>query len=213
MNQSLSELRREYSSTPLDETNAAANPIDQFKLWMDEAIKANVPEPNAMTLATVGDSGMPAARVVLLKEFSNGGFVFFTNYSSRKGSDLAQNPKASLMFIWLELERQIRIEGTVSKVPREESEAYFHSRPRASQIGAITSRQSQSVPNRETLEARFQALDQKYAGQDIPLPDFWGGYRLIPKRVEFWKGREGRLHDRLSYKKQGDSWLRERLQP
>lgn len=206
-------LRREYIAAGLREEDAAADPLEQFGRWFDEALAAEVPEVTAMTLATAGADGRPAARIVLLKGFNDEGFVFYTNYESRKGRHLAENPHAALLFFWVQLERQVRIEGTVSRVSRQESEAYFHCRPRGSQIGAAASRQSAVLSGRGELEQRVRELEVRYADQPVPLPDFWGGYRLLPETLEFWQGRASRLHDRLRYQRHEDGWRRHRLSP
>jgi pyridoxamine 5'-phosphate oxidase len=188
--------------------------LKQFQRWLHEAIEAELPEPNAMTLATVKADGSPAARVVLLKGLEATGFVFFSNYLSDKGTQLAANPQAALLFLWLELERQVRIEGHVSVIRLEESEAYFRTRPRDSQLGALASRQSRVVENRRLLEQRFEELSRRHADAEIPMPAHWGGYRLVPVMLEFWQGRPSRLHDRLRYRLQPDgNWLLERLEP
>ncbi len=195
----------------LNEADVPADPLLLFNKWLEEAIGGGVPEPNAMTLATVGRDGKPAARVVLLKEVSGGGFVFYTNYLSDKGRELEQNPNASLVFLWLEMQRQVRISGRVVKVNAEESDAYFAIRPRSSQAGAVASPQSTVIEGRDELEARFEEV----LSQDgsIDRPPHWGGYRLMPDNVEFWQGRESRLHDRLRYGKLADGWKLERLAP
>lgn len=211
---SLTELRQNYAKGVLDEHTVAADPLTQFAQWMQEALQSQLLEPNAMTLATVDAQGQPHARVMLLKEVSQGGFVFFTNYHSAKADDLTAYPRAALCFLWLELERQIRIEGRIEQVSREESERYFHSRPYASQLGAWASAQSQLAENRAQLETQFAAVEARYAPNPVPLPEHWGGYRLIPNGVEFWQGRPNRLHDRIRYRLHSDgTWLRERLQP
>lgn len=214
MEKPLSEIRREYTRYVLDKEHVNANPFNQFSRWFHEAVVAKLPEPNAMTLATAGRDGMPSARIVLLKGFDETGFVFYTNYLSRKGRQLAENPHAALVFYWLELERQVRIEGTVTQVSRAESETYFRSRPLGSRLGALASRQSQVADNRKVLEKRFEEFGAQYADGNVPMPEHWGGYRLAPLMVEFWQGRESRLHDRLCYtrQEQGD-WLIERLEP
>ena len=211
---SLTDLRREYASRALDEHDAHADPIAQFTMWFDEALKSQLLDANAMTLATASARGEPSARIVLLKGADAGGFVFYTNYDSTKGRDLAANPRAALLFFWAELERQVRINGTVQKTSRDESDAYFHSRPVESQIGASVSRQSRPLTDRSDLESRFAEFAARHVGAIVPLPDSWGGYRVIPDAFEFWQGRPSRLHDRLLYTKQADgSWSRTRLEP
>jgi pyridoxamine 5'-phosphate oxidase len=210
---SIADLRREYASRALGEDQADADPIRQFTAWFDEAANAQILDVNAMTLATTAADGEPDARIVLLKGFDDDGFVFFTNYDSVKGRQLAANPRACLLFFWVELERQVRITGAVTKVSRSESEEYFHSRPFESQVGAWASAQSTAVANRAVLESRYEALTAQYAGQSVPLPEFWGGYRVTPEKVEFWQGRPSRLHDRLLYTRGTDGWSRARLAP
>ncbi len=207
-------LRQEYAGMGLDEGDVDADPVAQFTHWFEHALAAHVPEPNAMTIATATRTGVPSARIVLLKGFDARGFAFYTNYESRKGQELADNPVAALVFHWVELHRQVRITGAVEKVSREESDAYFQSRPRGSRLGAWTSQQSSILPNRVPLEARLAALTAQFGEGDIPLPPFWGGYRVIPNAVEFWQGRPSRLHDRLRYARQPDgAWHIERLSP
>jgi pyridoxamine 5'-phosphate oxidase len=207
-------IRTDYGKHALDESSALSDPIAQFARWFDDAIAAKVAEPNAMVVCTATAAGVPSARVMLLKGFDEQGFVFFTNYTSRKSRDLESNPRASLVFFWHDLERQVRIEGSVEKVGRAESEVYFHSRPRESQIGAWASHQSRRIQSREDLEQRQKELIARFGDGPIPYPDFWGGYRVIPSAIEFWQGRPGRLHDRLEYLKQPDgSWIISRLEP
>jgi len=212
---SLADLRKDYNLAGLLEKDLAKDPFRQFERWFQEAEAAKVVEPNAMTLATVGADGRPTARTVLLKGVDGRGFVFFSNYESRKGRDLANVPRASLVFPWLALERQVVVEGPVARVTREESEAYFHSRPRGSQLGAWVSQQSSIITGRVVLEDAMKALEAKYAGREVPLPPAWGGYRLAPETVEFWQGRRSRLHDRLRFRREGKSgdWTVERLAP
>lgn len=209
----IADLRREYASRALGEDQADADPIRQFAAWFDEAVSAQLLDVNAMTLATVSPQGDPAARIVLLKGFDASGFVFFTNYDSDKGQHLAAHPRASLLLFWGELERQVRITGAIAKVSAAESEEYFHSRPFDSQIGAWASAQSTTVADRAALEARYAEVAAKYAGQVVPLPPFWGGYRVTHERIEFWQGRPSRLHDRLLYTCEGTTWSRSRLAP
>jgi pyridoxamine 5'-phosphate oxidase len=209
----IADIRREYRFRALVEEDAAADPFAQFHRWFDEAMKAELLEPTAMTLATVSPSGEPSARTVLLKQFNESGFVFFTNYDSAKAADLAAHPRACLLFYWGELERQVRVTGGVSRVSVDESRAYFESRPRESQIGAWVSPQSQRIPHRRVLEENFEALTAQYEGGAVPLPPFWGGYRVAAERVEFWQGRPSRLHDRLLYTLGEGGWKRGRLAP
>lgn len=209
----LQKLREEYSKHSLDESDVSEDPIEQFESWMREAIESEVPEPNAMTLSTVDSKNEPHSRVVLLKGIEDGEFIFYTNYESDKGSELEQNPKVALCFLWLELERQVRIEGTAEKISQQESEEYFKMRPYKSQIGALASNQSSVVPNREFLEKRFEELEEKYTEGNVPKPDPWGGYKIKPRVVEFWQGRRSRLHDRIKFEKVGDKWDIKRLSP
>jgi pyridoxamine 5'-phosphate oxidase len=210
----IADLRHEYSRELLLEADLDPDPFRQFERWFREAIQAEVLETNAMTLATATPDGRPSARIVLLKGADERGFVFFSNYESRKGDELAGNPRAALLFYWAELTRQIRIEGTVERVSTEESEDYFRTRSELSRLGAWASRQSQVIPNRAFLDNRLDDLIGEYAGRDIPLPPYWGGYRLLPDLFEFWHGRPNRLHDRLCYARQPDeTWTIERLSP
>jgi pyridoxamine 5'-phosphate oxidase len=210
----LSDLRREYTLAGLKESDLDSNPLKQFDKWFQQALAAGLPEPNAMTLATATLDGKPSARIVLLKGLDERGFVFFTNYESQKGRELSANPQAALVCYWIELERQVRINGRVSCVSVEESEEYFRSRPLGSQLGAWASRQSEVVGGRKILEDRLEALTHEYQSKPIPLPPYWGGYRVAPETIEFWQGRPNRLHDRLRYTLQSNSqWLIERLSP
>ena len=211
----ISAIRTEYEMGQLNESEVAEDPIDQFRRWFDEALERRVMEPNAMTLATVSAAGRPSSRVVLLKELSEAGFGFFSNYHSRKGRELGENPYASALFFWPELQRQVRIVGRTAKMSSELSDAYFSSRPRASQLGAIVSPQSQAITNRNVLDDALAAIQQGYHDSDVlPRPAHWGGYWLVPDEMEFWQGRSSRLHDRLLYKKQADSrWTIGRLAP
>ncbi len=209
----LTELRREYASRALDEADAHADPIRQFTTWFDEALKAQLLDVNAMTLATASAKGEPSARTVLLKGADDNGFVFYTNYDSAKGRDLAENPRAALLIFWAELERQVRINGSVTRTTVDESEKYFHSRPIESQISAAISNQSRPIAHRSELEQRYAEFQAQY-GDAVPLPPNWGGYRVRPDAIEFWQGRKSRLHDRLLYTRQADgSWSRSRLAP
>lgn len=211
---SLADLRKDYTLAGLLEKDLAKDPFRQFERWFQEAEAAKIPEPNATVLATVDADGRPSTRIVLLKGLDGRGFTFFTNYDSRKGRELAANPLASLTFPWIAMERQVNVEGRVVKITREESDAYFHSRPQGSQLGAWVSQQSTVISGRAVLEDALKAYEKKYAGQTVPLPPNWGGYRLIPDRVEFWQGRRSRLHDRLRYRREADgAWIVERLAP
>ena len=210
---SLADLRKDYALSGLHEKDLAKDWFRQFMKWFQEAEAAKLTEPNAMTLSTATRDGKPSGRTVLLKGVDGRGFVFYSNYESRKGRELEANPHAALVFPWLAIERQVIVEGTVTKIAREESEAYFHSRPRASQLGAWVSQQSAIISGRALLEESMKALDQKYAGQVVPLPPNWGGWRLAPETVEFWQGRRSRLHDRLRYRRVKDGWAIERLAP
>lgn len=208
----MQQFRKEYSKSTLSETSALSDPVEQFNFWFNEAVSKGISEPNAMVLATASPDGMPSVRMVLLKEVLNGTFVFFTNYDSRKGIHLSNNPKASLLFYWAELERQVRIEGKVERVSEEYSDDYFRKRPAESRVGAIISHQSAVIASREILENKY--LEFIHSGRnDTQRPDYWGGYMLKPVLIEFWQGREHRLHDRIQYRMKDSGWIKERLAP
>ena len=209
----LSQFRKEYSDSGLSRETLDNDPVRQFTLWFAQATEVGLHEPNAMTLATVDSTGMPFQRTVLLKHFDETGFTFYTNYSSRKASQLAENPKASILFPWITLERQVIIQGTVEKVSTAESLKYFLSRPRESQIGAWVSHQSEVITSRKFLMGKLAEIREKFDQGEIPLPSFWGGYRLVPETIEFWQGGPARLHDRFLYQRSPDGWTVDRLSP
>jgi len=208
-----SDLRKEYIFKELTEDEVFADPFKQFEKWFGEALKIDGVEANAMFLGTCSLKGIPSVRTVLLKHFDEKGFVFYTNYSSRKGNDLKENPNASILFYWKELERQVRVEGFTEKVTRVESEEYFNLRPFESRIAALTSKQSSILKNRDELEKKFNELKEEYEGATVPRPEYWGGYRLAPIKIEFWQGRQNRMHDRILFSKEKDQWKILRLSP
>ena len=210
---SIADIRREYARARLDEAHVSPDPVAEFDRWFSQAQEAKVLEPNAMALATATRDGTPSVRMVLLKGFDERGFVFFTDYRSRKGAELEGNPRAALAFYWGELERQVRITGTVELTSAQESEEYFRTRPRGSRLGAWVSHQSRVIPSRDLLESRLREVEERFPTEDVPLPPHWGGYRLRPEEVEFWQGREDRLHDRIRYLRDGGGWKVERLSP
>lgn len=209
----LQNMRRLYTRSVLSEETAGSNPLELFNLWFSEAQAEGEQEPNAMSLATVDKTGQPSARIVLLKGLIREEFQFFTNYGSDKGKDIADNNKVALNFFWPKLERQIRIEGLASPIPKEESKAYFQVRPRESQLGALASNQSSVVPSREFLEEKFASLTKQWEGKEVPMPENWGGYSVFPTKIEFWQGRVGRLHDRIQFERKETGWNRSRLSP
>jgi pyridoxamine 5'-phosphate oxidase len=210
---SIADIRTDYRRASLTEADVADDPIVQFRRWFDEAVAAQVLEPNAMCLATATPDAYPSARTVLLKEVDARGFVFYTDYRSRKGRELADNPCASLCFFWAELERQVRINGAVQRVSRAESDVYFQSRPRGSRIGAWTSAQSSALAAREVLEQQLAENEARFGDGPVPLPDHWGGYRVVPEEIEFWQGRPSRLHDRMHFRREAGAWVKQRLSP
>lgn len=210
---SIADMRREYGQPGFNDSDLDPDPFRQFQVWFQDAVDANVIESNAMVLATATSDGRPSVRVVLLKGMDSDGFVFYTNYDSRKGGELQENPRAALLFYWPELTRQVRVEGQVQQVSREESEAYFRTRAHLSQLGAWASRQSSVIPSRAYLEERMAQLVQEYDDSEVPLPPYWGGYRLLPDGFEFWHGRPNRLHDRIQYTRDDATWTIARLSP
>lgn len=213
LNMNLADIRKDYTLKGLHESDAARDPLEQFQVWFGQAVAAGVAEVNAMTLATCTPDGTPSARIVLLKGLDARGLQFFSNYESRKGSELLNNPRAALVFFWPDLERQVRIEGVVERTTEAESDEYYHSRPRNSRLGSWASVQSSVIASREELEARQRELDAKYPGESVPRPPHWGGYRVVPHMFEFWQGRPSRLHDRLRYRLVNGIWIVERLSP
>jgi pyridoxamine 5'-phosphate oxidase len=209
----IADYRREYTQSGLYAADLDPDPFRQFDRWFTQALKSDYPDANAMTLCTVSASGKPSSRIVLLKEFDSNGFVFFTNYSSAKARDIAENNQVSLLFPWLQVERQIEICGTAKKISESESAEYFHSRPEGSQLGAWASHQSHPIDSREQLMQKLTDVSTQFSGKEIPLPEFWGGYRVSPETIEFWQGRENRLHDRFEYRLKEDHWDLQRLQP
>ena len=209
---SIADIRQEYERAGLQESEVASDPLLQFEAWFQDAIAAGVPMPNAMALATADSAGRPTARAVLLKGFGPGGFVFYTNYQSRKGRELAANPYAGLLFCWEELERQVRIDGRAERIPESESDEYFVTRPRGSRLGAWASPQSEVIPDGALIESRLAEAERRF-GDRVPRPPHWGGFRMIPAEIEFWQGRPNRLHDRIRYRREDTAWKIERLAP
>lgn len=213
MTLNLSDLRQRYLKDGLDETNTDEDPFVQFEKWFHQARKSELLEPNAMVLSTVNEDSQPSTRTVLLKQFSDDGFVFFTNYRSQKAKDIQHNPKVALHFNWLELERQVKIQGIATKISLKESMRYFASRPKGSQIGAWVSHQSQIISSKQLLLSQFEKMKQKFRSGEIPFPDFWGGYLVVPHQIEFWQGGDNRLHDRICYTLEDNQWSKQRLAP
>ncbi len=214
MQKNIADLRKEYSRSSLDTSNIFPNPVQQFEKWFDEALSAGISEPNAMHLATVNENGKPSSRIVLLKGIDNGKFIFYTNYQSKKGKEIEQNPACALTFFWPDIERQVRVEGVAERVDAKMSDDYFHSRPRGSQIGAWASPQSTIIKDREILEARASQLEKKFENEKVlPRPNQWGGYAIDPLMIEFWQGRASRLHDRIVFTKVDGTWNIHRLAP
>ncbi len=209
----LQDIRKEYTQGRLDEARVASHPVTQFHAWFEDYRATGPEEPTIMTVASVDEVGQPWQRILLLKQYDERGFVFFTSYDSNKGQHFAANAKASMHFFWIGQERQVQIQGRIEKISREETTEYFHSRPRGSQLGALASQQSRPVANRTVLEQEFEAVKQRLEGQEVPVPDHWGGYRLMPQRMEFWQGGAHRLHDRVEFRRQGDEWVIQRLNP
>jgi pyridoxamine 5'-phosphate oxidase len=213
VNRDLSDLREDYRFSELLEKTLENNPFKQFEIWFNDAVNSSIYEPNAMTISTISKTLKPSSRVVLLKEFTTDGFVFFTNYLSNKAKDIENNNNVALNFFWAELQRQIRIEGSISKISKAKSEEYFKSRPRESQLGAITSIQSSIIKNRDEIETKYKEIESLYEGKEIEMPEHWGGYIVKPERFEFWQGRTSRLHDRIQFELINDSWIISRLSP
>jgi pyridoxamine 5'-phosphate oxidase len=209
----IAELRREYALGGLDESDLAEDPVSMFRSWMHDAVVAGLHEPNAVVVSTATPSGVPSSRMVLLKALDERGFVFFTNYESRKGHELQANPACALLFPWHDLERQVRVEGAAVQLTRQENEAYFATRPRGSQLGAWASPQSQVVADRSVLDRRYEEMVQRFQDSALPTPPYWGGYRVAPEWMEFWQGRRGRMHDRLGFRRTPEGWVLERLAP
>ncbi|MDG4811419.1 pyridoxamine 5'-phosphate oxidase [Hydrogenovibrio sp. 3SP14C1] len=213
MTLNLADLRQRYLKDGLDESNTDDNPFVQFEKWFHQAQKSELLEPNAMVLSTVNEDSQPSTRTVLLKQFSDDGFVFFTNYRSQKAKDIQYNPKVALHFNWLELERQVKIQGVATKISLKDSMRYFASRPKGSQIGAWVSHQSQIISSKQLLLSQFEKMKQKFQSGEIPFPDFWGGYLVVPHQIEFWQGGDNRLHDRICYTLEENQWVKQRLAP